>query len=107
MLGFEFTFLTELSNASITVFPVTKIESSETFSDNKLFLADKHFYSQNKNDRIKKTIYNNEESKMHVEFENIARVFKTYHLINSYAADSNIEILNLSTKTWIDAFKRK
>ena len=82
-------------------------ESFSLSSDNKLYLADKHFYSQNKNDRIKKTIYNNEESKMHVEFENIARVFKTYHLINSYAADSNIEILNLSTKTWIDAFKRK
>ena len=31
---FNFTFLTELNSASMTVFPVTKIESSEIFSNN-------------------------------------------------------------------------
>ena len=40
------------------------------------------------------------------QFDDLSRVFRTYHQIQNYASKNGVEIINKSSKTWIDAFKR-
>lgn len=71
--------------------------------NNILYRNDKHFNSNSSPLEIK---INNKPMDVSKQFYALARVFRTYHQIQNYASKNGVEIINKSSKTWIDAFKR-
>jgi len=73
--------------------------------DNIVYTPDTHFY-----DEKDRKYFAHQNSgiplKVHEEFYSFARAFEIYHLLNDYAKSIGCSIFNLSSKTWIDAFKR-
>ena len=75
-------------------------------SDNNiLFRNDKHFNS-NLTSRPLQIKLKNKSMDVSRQFDDLSRVFRTYHQIQNYASKNGVEIINKSSKTWIDAFKR-
>ena len=74
--------------------------------DGGIEISDKHFYDK-KSARLKvihpETL---EQSKIHDFFANLARTFKSYHLIEQYAKSRGVKILNASSISYIDAFDK-
>ena len=71
-----------------------------------IYTEDPHFY---KNPNQKSIILRNpqgEPLRIFEFFQTQSRLSKIYLSLNSFSKTKNCEILNLSEKTWIDAFKR-
>lgn len=68
--------------------------------DNKLITRDIHIDESSSKQAFIHT------NKVHEEFESLAKTFKIYHLLNKTACKMGISIINCSSKSWIDAFKR-
>jgi len=71
-----------------------------------LEIADRHFYDK-KSTNLKvlhpETL---QRSRVHDFFGNLARTFRSYHLIEGFANSKGIEIINASSVSYIDAFRR-
>ena len=72
---------------------------------NNVLLDQKHYFSKKEN--WKPMHYAGQRSRlMHEVFEKLTLAFKGYHIINNYASKRNVEIINASEKSYIDAFSR-
>ncbi|MBN2484729.1 MAG: hypothetical protein JXB34_02025, partial [Bacteroidales bacterium] len=66
-----------------------------------------HFYNNGTSELIIiKDIFTGKPIKLYQQFESLAITFRNYHIIEDYAATRNINICNISEKSYIDAFKR-
>ncbi len=75
--------------------------------DSILYVEQKHFYKEKtKFKPFILTPQQKEPAKIHEVFQLWANVFKGYWLIKKYAKKRNIEILNLTFSSFIDAFKK-
>jgi len=81
-------------------------EGFDLRKDNNIYILDEHFYSGENNKAFLNCNAEGVPNKVHEEFLRLSRVFKIYHSLESFSKDINSEIINLSSKTWIDAFKR-
>ena len=82
-------------------------ENLKLTRDNYIHRSDKHFFD--KNDVGNLIILRKSDGspvKVHEEFFNIYNVLKVYHSLESFSKKLNCKIINLSSKTWIDAFVR-
>lgn len=78
--------------------------------ENHVSIRHKHFETTNKDltkPRVIKNVTTGEPIKIHEQFEVLSIVFKNYHLINEYAKYKNVQIINISETSLIDAFKRQ
>lgn len=83
-------------------------EDFKLSDDNFIYTPDKHFYdTPDKNNYFIHAHDNGTPKKVHEEFFVVARTFAVYHSIEHYSKAVGSEVFNLSSKTWIDAFKRK
>lgn len=81
-------------------------EGFELRKDNNIYILDEHFYSDQNNTAFLNCNADGVPNRVHEEFLRLSRVFKIYHSLESFSKYINSEIINLSSKTWIDAFKR-
>ncbi|WP_454989867.1 hypothetical protein [Capnocytophaga sputigena] len=74
--------------------------------DNNVLIQDKHFYE--KEEEVKKTIFKvyQDTSKLHEALYAFARMFESYWEINDYIKGKDINIINKSPNSFIDAFKK-
>jgi hypothetical protein len=82
-------------------------ENYELGKDNYINRMDKHF--SDKNDTGNLIVLKKPDGSpvtVHEEFLNISSVLKVYHSLESFSRKINLKIINLSSKTWIDAFVR-
>ena len=82
-------------------------ENLELAKDNYINRMDKHFSDNNANGNLivlKKP--DGSPVRVHEEFLNISSVLKVYHSLEAFSRRLNYKIINLSSKTWIDAFVR-
>jgi hypothetical protein len=82
-------------------------ENYELSKANYIHRMDKHFSDEHDKGNLiilKKT--NGSPVKVHEEFLNISNVLKVYHSLESFSRKLDCKIINLSSKTWIDAFVR-
>ncbi|MDR2409940.1 MAG: hypothetical protein LBE13_17765 [Bacteroidales bacterium] len=76
--------------------------------NNVLGIIDKHFY--NKSDETIVDIINEttgESRKVHEELRMTANALESHHTINTYAKYRGVQIYNLTTTTFVDAYSRK
>lgn len=77
--------------------------------DNRLLIVDKHFST--KENSVANIWYKDHEEtqifKLHELFKWLSDVLQEYHLMNEYAKKHNVEIVNCSEKSCIDAFNRR
>lgn len=74
---------------------------------NEAFLSQPHFYDENaKPDKMNKTVDENQKRHLHEIIHKFYLAFKSYFEINRYAQIKNVTIYNLTTGSFIDAFKR-
>jgi len=74
--------------------------------DNNVLIQDKHFYDK---EEVSKTIfkgYDNIPWKLHEVLYAYGRIFESYWEINDYIKGKNINIINKSPNSFIDAFKK-
>lgn len=74
--------------------------------DNNVLIQDKHFYDK---EEVSKTVfkgYDNIPWKLHEVLYAYGRMFESYWEIYDYVKDKNIEIINKSPDSFIDAFKK-
>jgi len=77
--------------------------------DNCIYTPDKHFYDEDVAQTSKAFKHCNADGTpltVYEEFSTLARAFKIYHDLEYFAKKSGCTIINKSSKTWIDAFKR-
>ena len=82
-------------------------ENLKLTKDNYIHRSDKHFFDKDDSGNLiilRKS--NGSPVKVHEEFFNICNVLKVYHSLESFSKKLNCKIINLSSKTWIDAFDR-
>ena len=82
-------------------------ENYKLSKNNYINRIDKHF--SDKNDIGNLIVLKKPDGspvKVHEEFLNMSSVFKVYHSLESFSRKLNCKIINLSSKTWIDAFAR-
>lgn len=73
--------------------------------NNEIYIFNQHFYDQNKKmERINHK--GGSYLKLHEILRNMSTAFESYHILNGYAKYKDIEILNCTPKSLIDAFKR-
>lgn len=75
--------------------------------DNHIYTPDKHFY--NSGETTTSFMHCKSDGtplKVHEEFFILSRAFRIYHSLKLFADSNNCRIINLSSKTWIDAFDR-
>jgi len=72
--------------------------------ENRVCLKDVHFYEPAP--RFTPLLYKGRPVKLYEQFESLARVFRIYHFIQTYARSQNVVIYNASEKSYIDAFER-
>jgi hypothetical protein len=73
--------------------------------DNYLYTLDRHFFNVDE----KCFVHCKSDGtpvKVYEEFFTLSNTFKIYHSIESFSKKMGIKIINLSSKTWIDAFER-
>ncbi len=75
--------------------------------NNSVIINHNHFYDE-ENKKIQ-SLYHLDGRKyfIHDFFKKMYLSFKGYHILNDYAVSLNKEIINVSSKSYIDAFKRK
>ena len=77
------------------------LEERTVLSDNCMYEYDKHFYGKEVNlTPIKNTT-------VHQQLTFFEYCFRAYHELAKYANLKNVNVLNMSSKSWIDAFERK
>ena len=82
-------------------------ENYELGKNNYIHRMDKHFSDKNEaGNLIVLKKQDGSPVKVHEEFLNISNVLKVYHSLESFSRKLNCRIINLSSKTWIDAFVR-
>jgi hypothetical protein len=75
--------------------------------DNYIYRTDGHFVKAKEfTETMKLKKEDGTPTKLYEEFFNFATVFKIYHSLEIFSKKENVEIVNLSSYTWIDAFKR-
>ncbi len=67
-----------------------------------------HFYDNASNVKHEKVIdvRNNSRPRLHAQFLSLHKVFYSYEILGAFAKSRNINVLNASKKTYIDAFER-
>ena len=82
-----------------------EIRMSDT---NELLMKQEHFYDKPGDiayipvyDVVKK-----ETSRMSAQFASLSKAFYSYEVLRDYAASLNVQVLNASAKSYVDAFKR-
>ncbi len=67
-----------------------------------------HFYDNASNVKHEKVIdvRNNSRPRLHAQFLSLHKVFYSYEILGVFAKSRNINVLNASNKTYIDAFER-
>ena len=75
--------------------------------DNNIHTEDKHFYSDSEEGSFIHCNIDGTPIKVHEIFSTLSRAFKIYQSLESFSKTVNCNIFNLSSKTWIDAFKRE
>jgi hypothetical protein len=75
--------------------------------DNIIYTPDKHFYSANEIKYHPHLRTDGKPVRVHEEFANLSRTFRTYHSLQLYANSVNCNVINKSSITWIDAFSRR
>lgn len=67
-----------------------------------------HFYDNANNVKHEKVIdvRNNSRPRLHAQFLSLHKVFYSYEILEAFAKSRNINVLNASKKTYIDAFER-
>lgn len=67
-----------------------------------------HFYDNANNVKHEKVIdvRNNSRPRLHAQFLSLHKVFYSYEILGAFAKSRNINVLNASSKTYIDAFER-
>lgn len=80
-------------------------EGFKLTSKGELWYEDSHFYGK----RAMGTSYfvNEKESFLAQQFLSLHKVFKAYERLNKFAAIEKVEIINSSTKSYIDVFKKE
>jgi len=78
-------------------------EDLKVNENNELIFVDKHFYD------VKGKTHDNptERPKIHEQFYSLAKAFESYQVLKEYAESLNINVINYSEKSYIDAFKNK
>nr|WP_314473696.1 hypothetical protein [uncultured Capnocytophaga sp.] len=74
--------------------------------DNNVLIQDKHFYDK---EEVSKTVFKGLDGKpwkLHEVLYAYGRMFKSYWEINDYIKGKNINIINKSPNSFIDAFKK-
>jgi hypothetical protein len=74
--------------------------------DNHMYTYDRHFFNTDE----KCFVHCKSDGtpvKVYEEFFTLSNTFKIYHSLESFSKKMGIKIINLSSKTWIDAFERK
>jgi hypothetical protein len=75
-------------------------------NDNNVLILDKHFYDK---EDVSKTVFKGVDGKpwkLHEVLYAFARMFESYWEINDYIKGKNINIINKSPDSFIDAFKK-
>ncbi|HEX4887933.1 MAG TPA: hypothetical protein VFV37_07805 [Luteibaculaceae bacterium] len=73
--------------------------------NNEMLVNDRHFYNPN-GKRVDLTNFNG-SYRLHDQFFSLAKTFKSYHQIKAYADEEQVEIVNRSARSFIDAFPRE
>lgn len=74
--------------------------------DNIIYTPDKHFYSANEIKYHPHLRTDGKPVRVHEEFANLSRTFRTYHSLQLFAKSIKCKVINKSSITWIDAFNR-
>lgn len=74
--------------------------------DNILYTPDKHFYSASEVKFKPHLRTDGTPVRIHEEFANLSRTFRTYHSLQLFAKSIKCNVINKSSITWIDAFLR-
>jgi len=74
-------------------------------NDNKLYMAQNHFYdTTNQKEAIKD--WKNQDIKLHEMLQNFVVLFKSYWTLERYSKTKNVKIFNITPISFIDAFER-
>jgi hypothetical protein len=82
-----------------------EIRMSDT---NELLMKQEHFYDK-PGDIAHIPVYDvvkKETSRMSAQFASLSKAFYSYEVLRDYAASLNVQVLNASAKSYVDAFKR-
>jgi len=83
-------------------------ENFKLSDENFIYTPDKHFFDNSS--EVKYFMHTHPDGspkKVHEEFFTVARAFSVYHSIAHFSETINCKVINLSSKSWIDAFNRK
>lgn len=75
---------------------------------NEVLLNQKHFYDEEQT--VARQMHKNHgrgQRKMHEVLEKFYISFKSYHLLNKFAQQKKVEVINLTPNSFIDAFEKK
>ena len=99
LMGFRSIFL---CGCEMSYFKALSVDSS----DNRLFAKFKHFYGEEKVDLYKHK-NNKVNSNMTFELKKWAYIFEGFTNISHYLKMLNVRVINCSSKSYLDCFKRK
>lgn len=74
--------------------------------DNVVLMHQKHFYDQNKSKAATVTQENLNTARLHTILYHMHVAFKSYFVLDAYAQKLGKQIINITPKSYIDAFKR-
>lgn len=75
---------------------------------NELLIKQEHFYDK-PGEATYSLVYDvvkKETSRMSAQFASLSKAFYSYEILRDYAASLNVQVLNASAKSYVDAFKR-
>ncbi len=84
------------------------LENIKIDSDNNLISIEKHFYDQDKKGKPTRKEHPDTLKSMYLHdyLNDLSRTFSSYHLIRKFAESRDIDIINATKVSYIDAFKR-
>ncbi len=82
------------------------LESLSVDKNNNILLENKHFYDKKEVKREEFKKWNGDKYKLHEVLYDFGRMFESYWEISDYIRNKNIEIINKSPNSFIDAFKK-
>lgn len=74
--------------------------------DNNALFFNEHFYNTEKKSQ-RYTFKGQSYMKLHEILKTLAAAFEGYHILNEYAADMGVKIINCSPESFIDAFEKR
>ena len=96
---------------TISLFGVDHSWSEEIFvnNENRLVGYDRHFFNEENKDIKPTSFYHNASDTVNISelFYNFHKAFQAYYIINNYSKEMKSNIINMSSKSFIDAFKRE